>query len=148
MSGETVQIVPVADVEAENGWLRVFHPVASGLESGAQAVWRLRCRSPGVREFTLRLPGANCVHTILVGEVRYEPVRKNCGESVATVVRLAEYRPLAILPARLIGGIPGWSGFLSLVMAAAYLAPKGMAAVVRRLRWVRHRGNSTRRREE
>jgi hypothetical protein len=124
--------VPQDAVQSEGGWVRMISVgvgsprtntrLSGGAHAtGSSAEWTLRfSHGPPHRILILRLRSQSVEHALSVGIPTYDPPTASHEGGIETDVALKPYRPLGVLPPRILPGIPGWAALMTLVTAGAY----------------------------
>src|SRR5262249_53516078 len=137
--GDVAHVVPQTGLAAPAGWVRALNSQTGSGFGDSAAEWPLQVSSTsGLRQIVVRLRNQTLVHAVSVGGATYElPVQRHAN-GVETEIVHAAYRPLALLPARVAPGVPGWSLLMTLVMGGIVLGcrrrrqsgrPRGSAAL-------------------
>ncbi|MBS0266313.1 MAG: hypothetical protein JSS02_30565 [Planctomycetes bacterium] len=114
---ELAHVVPVDGLTALTGWVQPLVRHRGDNSTDSQAEWKMRVSTltDGRRQtIRIRCGSQTLEHRLCVGGVVTEPATQRHSGGEITHIQGRPYRPLGLIP-QSVGGIPGWSLYLTLV---------------------------------
>lgn len=116
----TAYVVPRPGVTSPDGWIQPVRQADAFDGSVGIATWMLRFEGSVENVvLTVRCGGHSIEHPLRIGGTTWLPPVHRDSAGIETEVGLAPYRPLGLLPPRMLG-LPSWALVLTLLSGAVY----------------------------